>query len=45
MIIEDLRALIRRMSTDNPLWGAPHVHGELLKLGFEVAQLSIGVQF
>jgi hypothetical protein len=34
----DLRALIRRMSVDNPLWGAPHIHGELLKLGFEVAQ-------
>src|SRR5205807_9354575 len=36
----DLRALIRRMSVDNPLWGAPRIHGELLKLGFEVAQSS-----
>jgi hypothetical protein len=36
-----LRALIRRMSMDNPLWGAPRIHGELLKLGFEVAQLSV----
>src|SRR4051812_13812823 len=35
-----LRALIRQMSTDNPLWGAPRIHGELLKLGFEVAQSS-----
>ena len=34
----DLRALIRRMSMENPLWGAPRIHGELLKLGFEVAQ-------
>src|SRR5712672_2573842 len=34
----DLRALIRRMSADNPLWGAPRIHGELLKLGFEIAQ-------
>src|SRR5262249_25366330 len=34
----DLRALIREMSVDNPLWGAPRIHGELLKLGFEVAQ-------
>ena len=34
----DLRALIRQMSIDNPLWGAPRIHGELLKLGFEVAQ-------
>ena len=37
----DLRALIWRMSVDNPLWGAPRIHGELLKLGFEVAQSSI----
>jgi hypothetical protein len=37
----DLRALIRRMSIENPLWGAPRVHGELLKLGFEVAQSSV----
>src|ERR1700730_8091599 len=37
----DLRALIRRMSVANPLWGAPRIHGELLKLGFEVAQSSV----
>ena len=36
----DLRVLIRRMSVDNPLWGAPRIHGELLKLGFELAQSS-----
>ena len=30
----DLRVLIRRMSIENPLWGAPRIHGELLKLGF-----------
>jgi hypothetical protein len=29
------------MSTENPLWGAPRIHGELLKLGFEVAQSSV----
>jgi hypothetical protein len=34
----ELRVLIRRMSVENPLWGAPRIHGELLKLGFEVAQ-------
>jgi hypothetical protein len=34
----ELRALICRMSVDNRLWGAPHIHGELLKLGFAVAQ-------
>ena len=39
--IAELRALIRRMSAENPLWGAPRIHGELLKLGFEVAQSSV----
>jgi transposase InsO family protein len=37
----ELRALIRRMSIENSLWGAPRIHGELLKLGFEVAQSSV----
>jgi hypothetical protein len=37
----ELRVLIRRMSMDNPFWGAPRIHGELLKLGFEVAQSSV----
>src|SRR6266481_3319681 len=37
----ELRALIRWMSIENPLWGAPRVHGELLKLGFAVAQSSV----
>src|SRR5476651_1283397 len=41
LIEADLRALIRRMSGENPLWGAPRIHGELLKLGFEVAQSSV----
>ena len=36
-----LRALIRQMSMENRLWGAPRIHGELLKLGFEVAQSSV----
>jgi transposase InsO family protein len=36
-----LRVLIRQMSMENPLWGAPRIHGELLKLGFEVAQSSV----
>jgi hypothetical protein len=34
----ELRALILEMSHNNPLWGAPRIHGELLKPGFEVAQ-------
>jgi transposase InsO family protein len=37
----NLRALIREVSIENPLWGAPRIHGELLKLGFEVAQSSV----
>jgi transposase InsO family protein len=37
----ELRALIRQMSTENELWGAPRIHGELLKLGVEVAQSSV----
>ena len=37
----ELRALIRQMSTENLLWGAPRIHGELLKLGFSVAQSSV----
>src|SRR6202158_6116344 len=41
LIEPELRALIRQMSMENPLWGAPRIHGELLKLGFEVAQSSV----
>jgi hypothetical protein len=37
----ELRALIRQMSVENPLWGAPRIHRELLKLGFEVSQSSV----
>ena len=37
----ELRDLIRRMSRENPLWGAPRIHGELLMLGFEVAQSTV----
>ena len=40
-IATELRVLIRRMSVENPLWGAPRIHGELLKLGFEIAQSSV----
>ena len=36
----ELRALIRQMSTENQLWGAPRIHGELLKLGFRVPFLG-----
>jgi hypothetical protein len=42
-IAVDLRALIRRMSVENLLWGAPRIHGELLKLGFAVAPPRLAV--
>jgi transposase InsO family protein len=37
-----VRELIRRLSRENPLWGAPRIHGELLKLGIDVGQTSVG---
>jgi hypothetical protein len=40
-IAADLRVLIRRMSIENRLWGSPRIHGELLKLGFVVAQSTV----
>lgn len=36
-----LIALIRRMARENPLWGAPRIHGELLRLGFTLAQSTV----
>jgi transposase InsO family protein len=36
-----IRGLIREMSIANPLWGAPRVHGELLKLGIDIGQTSV----
>ena len=37
----EVRALIRRMAAANPLWGAPRIHGELLKLGISVSQATV----
>ena len=37
----DIRQLIRDMSIANPLWGAPRIHGELLKLGIDVGQTTV----
>ena len=37
----EVRALIRRITRENPLWGAPRVHGELLKLGTEISQATV----
>ena len=38
----EIRDLSRQMSMANPLWGAPRIHGELLKLGIEVSQATVG---
>jgi hypothetical protein len=40
-ICRELRERIRRMSKENPLWGAPRIHGELLKLGYEIAESTV----
>jgi len=37
----DTRALIRTISVQNPFWGAPRIHGELLKLGIEISQATV----
>jgi putative transposase len=38
---KDVRVLIRELSAQNPLWGAPRIHGELLKLGISVSQSTV----
>ena len=38
---KEVRDLIRKMSRANPLWGAPRIHGELLKLGIVVSQVTV----
>jgi transposase InsO family protein len=40
-VSSEIRRLIREMSIANPLWGAPRIHGELLKLGVDVGQTSV----
>ncbi len=37
----EIRALVTRMAAANPLWGAPRIHGELLKLGIDVAERTV----
>ena len=37
----EIRQLIREMSSANPLWGAPRIHGELLKLGIEISRATV----
>ena len=38
---QEIRTLVRRMARENPLWGAPRIHGEMLKLGLDVAQATV----
>jgi putative transposase len=37
----EVRTLIQRMANENPSWGAPRIHGELLKLGFDVSERTV----
>jgi hypothetical protein len=37
----EVAELVRSMALANPLWGAPRIHGELLKLGFDVSQRTV----
>jgi putative transposase len=40
-VTAEVRALIRAMATDNPTWGAPRIHAELLKLDFDIAEVTV----
>ena len=40
-VSSEIRSLVWQMSRENPLWGAPRIHGELLKLGIEISQSSV----
>jgi len=40
-VAQEVRTLIRRIAHENPLWGAPRIHGELLKLGVQVSQATV----
>jgi hypothetical protein len=42
-VAREVRDLIRKVSFENPLWGATKIHGELLKLGIEVAQSTVSI--
>ena len=44
-VSKEIRQLIRKMSRENPLWGAPRIHGELLKLGIDIGETSVGKYF
>src|SRR5258706_4220200 len=44
-VSKEVRALIFRMVAENPTWGAPRIHGELLKLGFDLSERSVSRGF
>jgi hypothetical protein len=37
----EITALVRKMAAANPLWGAPRIHGELVKLGIDIAERTV----
>ena len=39
---KEVRELVSMLSRENPLWGAPHIHGDLLKLGIDIGETSVG---
>jgi putative transposase len=41
LVPREIRELIRTMSRENPMWGAPRIHGELLKLGIDIGETSV----
>ena len=41
VISREVRDLIRKMCRENPGWGAPRIHGELLKLGIDIGESSV----
>ena len=41
LVPREVRELIRIMSRENPIWGAPRIHGELLKLGIDIGETSV----
>jgi hypothetical protein len=41
MVTPEVRELIRKMSRSNPLWGAPRIHGELLKIGVDLSKATV----
>src|ERR1039458_6369136 len=43
VISREVRDLIRTMCRENPGWGAPRIHGELLKLGIDIGETSVGM--